>query len=106
MQHKFNSSFIPDRSKILGFFTIVNGPLDFALAGNETNLDAYVLDFDQIEKNTGYFKQDSTINMETEFLSDYFTEVISRKEYVNELNYILFNFKATGVGGHVYEFDY
>ena len=104
-ERKFNSSFIPARSKILGHFT-AKSDVQMELVGNATNLDAYQLDFYEIDRNTAYFSDWVLSEPTPEVLRGLFAEAIRSKEYLNDINYVLFNAIYSSPDAILYEFDY
>ena len=87
MESKFNSNLIPERMKILGYYT-KHSAFKLELNGDNANLSASELDFNRIQNNTGYIKQNADANVEG--ASDFFSEVISSKNYSNEIDFVLF----------------
>ena len=94
LEREFDSNFIPDRSKILVYFT-ESFHYKLELIGNETNLDTYRLDFGLINDNKGYFNQAYKKFGNFTGHVDLITKIIRDKEYSDELNYMLVKISKT-----------
>ena len=102
-EFKFNSGLIPDRSKILGYFQI-NYLLDFELISNGTNLDSFLLDFREINKNIAY-KYPIFPKIIKKFNDNLF-KLIKNNNYFSEMNFVLFEIADCEEEICIYEFDY